>query len=144
MRISDWSSDVCSSDLCGEPASQGREAREGDGTKGGRPEARVAEQSSAGRDRNRDAHSANAGGACACLRAARAHVTPPYFSFPRWLFAAKLFIAGMIAFAIAVKIGLPQPYWALVTCCVVMNTITGAIRSEERRVGKEWGSTGRY
>src|SRR3546814_7047192 len=55
MRISDWSSDVCSSDLarsgrgcrptrtqcgfrrppqqCGEPASQGREAREGDGTK---------------------------------------------------------------------------------------------------------------
>src|SRR3546814_9616927 len=98
MRISDWSSDVCSSDLCGEPASQGREAREGDGTKGGRPEARVAEQSSAGRDRNRDAHSANAGGACACLRAARAHVTPPYFSFPRWLFAAKLFIAGMIAF----------------------------------------------
>src|SRR3546814_8164600 len=67
-------------------------------SKGGRPEARVAEQSSAGRDRNRDAHSANAGGACACLRAARAHVTPPYFSFPRWLFAAKLFIAGMIAF----------------------------------------------
>src|SRR3546814_14046264 len=116
MRISDWSSDVCSSDLCGEPASQGREAREGDGTKGGRPEARVAEQSSAGRDRNRDAHSANAGGACACLRAARAHVPAPYFSFPRWLFAAKLFIAGMIAFAISV-------------------------RSEERRVGKEWVST---
>src|SRR3546814_9781671 len=42
----------------------------------------------------------------------------------------KLFIAGMIAFAIAVKIGLPQPYWALVTCCVVMNPITGAIRSK--------------
>lgn len=57
-------------------------------------------------------------------------MTPPYFSFPRWLFAAKLFIAGMIAFAIAVKIGLPQPYWALVTCCVVMNPITGAIRSK--------------
>src|SRR3546814_7162342 len=142
MRISDWSSDVCSSDLrtqcgfrrppqqCGEPASQGREAREGDGTKGGRPEARVAEQSSAGRDRNRDAHSANAGGACACLRAARAHVTPPYFSFPRSLFAAKLFIAGMLAFALAVKIGLPQPSWALVTCCVVMNPITGDIRSK--------------
>src|SRR3546814_13014287 len=36
----------------------------------------------------------------------------------------------MIAFAIAVKIGLPQPYWALVTCCVVMNPITGAIRSK--------------
>src|SRR3546814_19544770 len=64
------------------------------------------------------------------FRSARVHVTPPYFSFPRWLFAAKLFIAGMIAFAIAVKIGLPQPYWALVTCCVVMNPITGAIRSK--------------
>ncbi|BAV65314.1 FUSC family protein [Sphingobium cloacae] len=55
---------------------------------------------------------------------------PPYFSFPRWLFAVKLFLAGMIAFAIAVHIGLPQPYWALVTCCVVMNPITGAIRSK--------------
>lgn len=57
-------------------------------------------------------------------------MTPPYFSFARWLFAAKLFLAGMIAFSIAVHIGLPQPYWALVTCCVVMNPATGAIRSK--------------
>ncbi len=55
---------------------------------------------------------------------------PPYLSFPRWLFAVKLFIAGMLAFTSAVHIGLPQPYWALVTCCVVMNPITGAIRSK--------------
>lgn len=57
-------------------------------------------------------------------------MTPPYFSFGRWLFAAKLFLAGMIAFSVAVHIGLTQPYWALVTCCVVMNPSTGAIRSK--------------
>lgn len=46
------------------------------------------------------------------------------------LFSIKLFIAAMLSFVIAVKIGLPQPYWALVTCCVVMNPWTGAIRSK--------------
>ncbi|MFA5495075.1 MAG: FUSC family protein [Porticoccaceae bacterium] len=46
------------------------------------------------------------------------------------LFSLKLFVAGMIAFAIVVKLGSPQPYWALVTCCVVMNPVTGAIRSK--------------
>ncbi|MBA1204396.1 FUSC family protein [Pseudomonas capeferrum] len=46
------------------------------------------------------------------------------------LFSIKLFIAAMLSFVIAVKIGLPQPYWAVVTCCVVMNPMTGAIRSK--------------
>jgi uncharacterized membrane protein YccC len=46
------------------------------------------------------------------------------------IFSAKLFGAGMLAFAVAVRIGLPQPYWALVTCCVCMNPTTGAIRSK--------------
>jgi uncharacterized membrane protein YccC len=46
------------------------------------------------------------------------------------LFSVKLFIAAMLAFAVAVRIGLPQPYWALVTCCVLMNPATGAIRSK--------------
>src|SRR3546814_11264409 len=36
----------------------------------------------------------------------------------------------MLAYAVAVRIGLPQPYWALVTCCVLMNPATGAIRSK--------------
>ena len=27
------------------------------------------------------------------------------------IFSAKLFVAGMIAFALAVRIGLPNPYW---------------------------------
>lgn len=46
------------------------------------------------------------------------------------LFSIKLFIAAMLSFVIAVRIGLPQPYWAVVTCCVVMNPMTGAIRSK--------------
>lgn len=46
------------------------------------------------------------------------------------IFSVKLFVAGMIAFAIAVRIGLPNPYWALVTCCVCMNPMSGAIRSK--------------
>ena len=45
------------------------------------------------------------------------------------IFSVKLFVAGMIAFAIAVRIGLPNPYWALVTCCVCMNSMSGAIPS---------------
>lgn len=54
-------------------------------------------------------------------------MTPAHLSL---LFSIKLFIAAMIAFAIAVSIGLPQPYWALVTCCVVINPLTGAVRSK--------------
>ena len=46
------------------------------------------------------------------------------------LFSVKLFIAAMMAFTLVVRIGLPQPYWALVTCCVCMNPTTGAIRSK--------------
>ncbi|MFP8966509.1 FUSC family protein [Pokkaliibacter sp. CJK22405] len=46
------------------------------------------------------------------------------------VFALRLFIAAMLAFAVAVKMGLPQPYWAMVTCCVVMNPTMGALRSK--------------
>lgn len=46
------------------------------------------------------------------------------------LFSVKLLVAAMLAFALAVRIGLPQPYWSLVTCCVCMNVMTGAIRSK--------------
>ena len=46
------------------------------------------------------------------------------------LFSVKLFIAAMIAFVIADKIGLPNPYWCVVTCCVVMNPLTGTLRSK--------------
>lgn len=46
------------------------------------------------------------------------------------LFSVKLFVAAMLAFWVAVKIGLPQPYWAMVTCCVCMNPTSGGIRSK--------------
>lgn len=46
------------------------------------------------------------------------------------LFSMKLFLAGILAFGVAVRIGLPQPAWALVTCCVCMNPMSGAIRSK--------------
>lgn len=46
------------------------------------------------------------------------------------LFSAKLFIASMLAYAVAVRIGLTQPYWAIATCCVCMNPLSGAIRSK--------------
>ncbi|EIC86065.1 FUSC family protein [Serratia sp. M24T3] len=45
------------------------------------------------------------------------------------LFALKMFISAMIAYALAVKMGLENPYWAMVSCCVVSNPISGAVRA---------------
>nr|SAY46375.1 p-hydroxybenzoic acid efflux pump subunit AaeB [Serratia marcescens] len=45
------------------------------------------------------------------------------------LYAAKLFIASMFAFALAESIGLQNPYWAMVTCCVLSNPVSGAVRA---------------
>lgn len=52
------------------------------------------------------------------------------FPLKDWVFSLKLFAASMCAFATAVAMGLEQPYWALVTCCVLMNPLSGAIRSK--------------
>ncbi|RKF18333.1 FUSC family protein [Altericroceibacterium spongiae] len=57
-------------------------------------------------------------------------MTPPIFHHRRWLFAFKTFAAAMIAYTVAVHIGLSQPYWAIVTAVVVMDPFTGAIRSK--------------
>lgn len=48
----------------------------------------------------------------------------------RWLFAIKLLLAALLAYAVSVHAGLQQNYWAIATCCVVMNPATGAIRSK--------------
>jgi uncharacterized membrane protein YccC len=48
---------------------------------------------------------------------------------PQLLFSIKLFIAAMLAYAIAESIGLQNPYWAMVTCCVLNNPISSAIRA---------------
>ncbi len=50
--------------------------------------------------------------------------------FDQVLFAVKLFIAAMMAYFISVHLALPQTYWAVVTCCVVMNPVTGGVRSK--------------
>ncbi|MEM5442191.1 FUSC family protein [Serratia marcescens] len=48
---------------------------------------------------------------------------------PQLLYAAKLFISAMLAFALAESIGLQNPYWAMVTCCVLSNPVSGAVRA---------------
>jgi len=52
------------------------------------------------------------------------------FKPEQWLFAFKLYIAIMLAFTISAHVGLPQTSWAIVTCCVVMNPMSGAVRSK--------------
>ncbi|MBX6317028.1 FUSC family protein [Pigmentiphaga sp.] len=52
------------------------------------------------------------------------------FGRAQWLFAAKLFVAAMMAYALSVHLALPQSYWSVVTCCVVMNPTTGGVQSK--------------
>ena len=42
------------------------------------------------------------------------------------LFSAKSFVAAMLAYYIALRIGLPKPYWAIVTVYIVSQTSAGA------------------
>lgn len=49
------------------------------------------------------------------------------FTRAHWLYSFKLFAAAMIAYALSIHLGLLQGYWAVVTCCVVMNSTTGGI-----------------
>lgn len=48
----------------------------------------------------------------------------------QFLYATKLFVSVMLAFVAAARLGVPQPYWAMVTCCVLMNQVSGAIWSK--------------
>jgi len=52
------------------------------------------------------------------------------FGAARWVFSLKMFLAAMMAYVVSVHIGLPQSYWALVTCVIVMNPMTGAVRAK--------------
>ena len=47
-----------------------------------------------------------------------------------WLLSGKTFAAAMLAFYLALAVGLPRPYWALATVYVVSNPLTGATRSK--------------
>ncbi|MBS1186186.1 MAG: aaeB 3 [Burkholderiaceae bacterium] len=46
------------------------------------------------------------------------------------LFSAKSFAAGMLALYLAMRIGLPRPFWSLLTAYVVAQPLSGAVRSK--------------
>ena len=52
------------------------------------------------------------------------------------LFSVKSFAAAMLALYLALLIGLPRPFWAMLTAYVVSNPLSGAVRSKAAyRVG---------
>ncbi|MBO0661023.1 FUSC family protein [Jiella sp. MQZ9-1] len=68
------------------------------------------------------------------------------FSLPNqreWIFSAKTFAASMLALYIALKAGLPRPYWAMATVFIVANPLAGATRSKAlyRALGTVFGAT---
>lgn len=50
-------------------------------------------------------------------------------SLNQWLFAVKIYLSAMLAYFIAVELGYSNPYWAMVTCCVLSNPLFGALRA---------------
>lgn len=61
-------------------------------------------------------------------------MTPP--SRAELLFSAKSFAAAMLALYLALSIGLPRPFWAMLTAYVVSSPLSGAVRSKAAyRVG---------
>lgn len=46
------------------------------------------------------------------------------------VFSLKAFIAGMLAYYIALRIGLPRPYWAVITSYIVAQPLAGAVLSK--------------
>ena len=46
------------------------------------------------------------------------------------LFSAKSFAAAMLALYLALSIGLPRPFWAMLTAYVVSSPLSGAVRSK--------------
>lgn len=47
----------------------------------------------------------------------------------QWLFAGKVYASAMLAYFVAASMGLTNPYWAMVTCCVLNNPLSGAMRA---------------
>lgn len=46
------------------------------------------------------------------------------------LFSIKCFAASMLALYLALRIGLPRPFWGMMTAYIVANPISGAVRSK--------------
>lgn len=47
-----------------------------------------------------------------------------------WLYSLKCFAASMLALYVALKAGLPRPFWAMMTAYIVANPLAGAVRSK--------------
>ncbi len=47
-----------------------------------------------------------------------------------WIFSVKTFVSAMLALAIALRLGLDRPYWAMATAYMVSQPLTGAMRSK--------------
>ncbi|WP_426753925.1 FUSC family protein [Myxococcus sp. Y35] len=47
-----------------------------------------------------------------------------------WMFSIKSFVAAMLALYLALRLGLPRPYWAMITVYVVSQPLSGALRSK--------------
>lgn len=65
------------------------------------------------------------------------------FSRAELVFSLKCFVAAMLAMYIASRLGLPRPFWALMTTYVVANPLAGAVRSKAlfRLLGTTVGCT---
>src|ERR1700761_2819522 len=59
------------------------------------------------------------------------------------LFSVKCFLAAMLAFYIALRIGLTRPYWAVTTSYIVAQPLAGAVLSKAvfRLIGTALGAT---
>lgn len=56
--------------------------------------------------------------------------TVPRFSAAEMLFSTKCFAASIAAVFIANWVGLPRPFWAMLTAYIVANPLAGAVRSK--------------
>ncbi len=70
-----------------------------------------------------------------------------FFNIPtkeEWLFSIKSFIGAMVGFYLAQRIGLPRPFWALLSAYVTVQTFAGATKSKAlyRIIGSTIGAFG--
>jgi uncharacterized membrane protein YccC len=52
------------------------------------------------------------------------------WGFPEAIFSINSFVAAMLALYIAFSIGLPRPYWAMLTVYITVQPLSGALRSK--------------
>ena len=50
--------------------------------------------------------------------------------FPEAIFSINSFVAAMLALYIAFSIGLPRPYWAMLTVYITVQPLSGSLRSK--------------